>query len=146
MLGSMEERATNPWEAALIAEMRENEGRPTQGPLKGHPLALMHMRGAKTGLPRRVVVTYSRDGANYLIAGTAGGAPKDPAWVYNLRANPDATLEIGKESVAVKATVTDGDERARLWEQHADALPWFKKYPGQTQRLIPVIRLTPIKE
>ena len=140
------ENETNPWEAALIADMREHDGRPTGGPLAGHPLALVHMRGAKTGQPRRAIVTYSRDGDDYLIAGTASGAPKDPAWVSNLRANPDVTLEIGKTTFPARANViASEDERARLWEQHSDALPWFKKYPVQAQRPIPMVRLTPKK-
>lgn len=144
MLGAMETTEAKPWETALIADMRDNEGRPTRGPLKGHPLALMHMTGARTGLPRQAIVTYSREGADYVIAGTASGAPRDPAWISNLRANPDATLDIGHRTIPVKATVTEGDERARLWVQHSDALPWFKAYPEQAKRSIPMVRLTPV--
>lgn len=146
MLHRMDERETretNPWEAALIADLREHDGRPSSGPLAGHPLAVMHMRGAKTGKPRQAIVTYSRDGNDYLIAGTASGAPKDPAWVSNLRANPDVTLDVGKNTVPVTATVVEGEERALLWEKHSDALPWFKKYPEQAKRPIPMVRLTP---
>ena len=147
MLSGMAENATNPWEAALIADMREHEGRPTQGPLKGHPLALMRMIGARTGLARQAIVTYSRDGTDYVIAGTASGAPRDPAWVSNLRANPDVTLEIRTETVRAKAAViSDEAERARLWEQHSDALPWFKAYPEQAKRPIPMVRVTPLRD
>jgi deazaflavin-dependent oxidoreductase (nitroreductase family) len=134
----------NNWEEQLIADLREHDGRPTQGPLKGHPLAIMHMTGAKTGNPRRAIVTYSRDGDDYIIAGTASGAPKDPQWVSNLRANPDVSLELGKRTVKVRARITEGDERQKLWDSHVEALPWFGKYPDQTGREIPVIRLTPL--
>jgi len=146
MLSGMAANETNPWEAALMADIREH-GRPTSGPLSGHPLAIVHMRGAKTGQPRRAIVTYSRDGGDYVIAGTASGAPKDPAWISNLRANPDVKLEVGKETVPVKANVVaDETERAELWDKHSEALPWFKKYPEQAGRTIPMVRLTPVKD
>ena len=139
----MTDDAPNNWEERLIADMREHDGRPTQGPLAGHPLALMHMIGARSGQPRQAVVTYSRDGNDYVIAGTASGAPKDPQWVSNLRANPDVTLEIGQRTVRARARITEGEERDRLWDQHVEELPWFGKYPDQANRVIPVIRLTP---
>ena len=91
------------WEQALIADMREHEGRPTSGPLAGHPLMLMQGRGAKTGEPRHAVLTYTRDGEDYVVAGTAGGSTKAPAWVANMRAHPDLTLEIGHRLCSLHA-------------------------------------------
>ena len=132
------------WEQALIAEMREHDGRPTWGPLEGHPLVLVQGRGAKTGEPRHAILTYSRDGEDYVVAGTAGGSTKPPAWVANMRAYPDLTLEIGKRSIPAHATiVVDEAERARLWDAHVAQLPWFGEYPEKAQRPIPMIRLTP---
>ena len=132
------------WEESLIADMREHEGRPTSGPLAGHPLLLMRDRGAKTGEPRHAVLTYTRDGEDFIVAGTAGGSPRTPAWVANLRANPDLTLEIGHRAFAARATVVvDETERQRLWAAHVVALPWFADYPDKAQRAIPMIRLTP---
>ena len=84
------------WEEALIADAREHDGRPSSGPLAGHPLLLMFSRGAKSGERRRAILTYSRDGDDYIVAGTAGGAPTAPAWVGNVRADGDVTVEIGK--------------------------------------------------
>lgn len=132
------------WEQALIADMREHDGRPTSGPLAGHPLMLMEGTGAKTGEPRHAVLTYSRDGEDYIVAGTAGGATKAPAWVANMRAHPDVTLEIGHDVSPARATIVgDEAERQRLWDAHVVALPWFADYPQQAQRAIPMIRLTP---
>ena len=132
------------WEQALIADMREHQGRPTSGPLAGHPLMLMQGRGAKTGEPRHAVLTYSRDGEDYIVAGTAGGSTKPPAWVANIRAYPELTLEIGHRSFPAEATVVgDEAERQRLWDAHVATLPWFADYPEQAQRAIPMIRLTP---
>ena len=87
------------WEEALIADAREHDGRPSSGPLAGHPLLLMFSRGAKSGERRRAILTYSRDGDAYIVAGTAGGAPTAPAWVGNVRADGDVTIEIGKPLV-----------------------------------------------
>lgn len=133
----------NAWEEALLADMGEHDGRPTSGPLRGHPLLVMHTTGAKTGAPRRAILTYSRDGDDYVVAASAGGSPKDPAWLANLRAHPEATIEIGRRSFAARASIADPDDRARLWERHVEALPWFGAYPEQAGREIPMVRLTP---
>lgn len=133
------------WEDQLIAEMRAHDGQVTQGPLAGHPLMVMTSKGAKTGEPRRAILTYSRDGGDYIVAGTAGGSPTTPAWVHNLEADPHAGIEVGNESFDATATVIkDGPERDRLWAQHVATLPWFAPYPEQSGRVIPVIRLTPV--
>jgi deazaflavin-dependent oxidoreductase (nitroreductase family) len=138
----MPEFPPNPWEDALIADIRAN-GRPTSGPLAGHPLLIMISTGAKSGEPRRQILTYSRDGDDYIVAGTAGGRPTDPAWVSNVRANPDVTIEIAGEEHHAKATVVDEADRQRLWDAHVEALPWFGDYTTKTARTIPVIRLHP---
>lgn len=134
----------NPWEDALIADLRANGGRPSKGPLAGHPLLLMISTGAKSGQPRRAILTYSRDAGDYIVAGTAGGSDKEPLWVDNLRIHPNVSLEIdGKYVSAVATVLASGAERDRLWDQHVAELPWFGDYPSKTERLIPVIRLTP---
>ena len=131
------------WETALIDDLRSNGGTPSQGPLAGHPLMLMWSTGAKTGERRRSILTYSRDGEAYVVAGTASGAPVDPKWVANVEKTPTVELEVANETFAATAEVLrDGPERDRLWDQHVEQLPWFGKYPSQTGgRLIPVIRL-----
>lgn len=131
------------WEDQLIAEMRANGGQVTQGPLAGHPLMIMTSKGAKSGEERRAILTYSRDGGDYIVAGTAGGSPTTPAWVHNLEADPHAKVEVGNETFDVTATVvTDRSERDRLWAHHVETLPWFAPYPEQSGRVIPVIRLS----
>jgi deazaflavin-dependent oxidoreductase (nitroreductase family) len=137
-----ESDAANAWEEQLIADLRANDGRPSRGPLKGHPILLLFTTGAKSGQPRRAVLTLSRDGDDYIVAGTASGSPKTPDWVANLRAYPDARIEIGTDSIPVRASIAEGAERDRLWDQHVAALPWFAEYPSQTGgRIIPMIRL-----
>lgn len=132
------------FEDALIAEMRANEGKVTTGPLAGHPLLVLNGRGAKSGEPRRAILTWTRDDADYVVAGTAGGSPTTPAWVHNLTANPDVEIEVDTRTVPASATVIeDGPERDRLWDQHVAGLPWFADYPSQSGRTIPMVRLTP---
>jgi deazaflavin-dependent oxidoreductase (nitroreductase family) len=131
------------WEEALIADFRANGGRPSTGPLAGHPLLLLFSTGAKTGKRRRSILTYSRDGDAYIVAGTAGGSPTHPAWVANLRANPDVDLEVANDTFPAKATIVEGAERDRRWTEHVAQLPWFGDYPAQiTGRVIPMVRLT----
>lgn len=133
------------WEDMLIADLRANGGRPSQGPLAGHPIMLLFTTGAKSGLRRRSIVTYSRDGDAYVIAGTNGGnRAVHPNWLANIHAHPDVTLEIGTDGVEATAAEVTGDERDRLWAGHVAQLPWFGKYPEQiTGRVIPVVRITP---
>lgn len=133
----------NPWEDSLIADIRANGGRPSGGPLAGHPLLLMWSTGAKSGQERRSILTYSRDGQDYVVAGTKSGAPEDPLWVANVTAHPRVRLEVANETFDADATAfPDGPERDRLWGQHVADLPWFGKYEEQvTTRTIPVVRL-----
>ena len=132
------------WEEQLIADMRANGGRPSGGPMAGHPILLMFSTGAKTGERRRAILTYSRDGDALVVAGTASGSKVDPAWVANITENPDVELEVANETYPATATVhRDGPERDRLWNQHVEMLPWFGDYPSQVGgRVIPVVRLT----
>jgi len=135
--------SANAWEDALIAEWRANDGHVTSGPLAGHPLLLMTSTGARSGEPRRAILTYARDGDAYLVAGTAGGSQTDPAWVRNVEANPQVTLEVGNTSFAATAGVhLDGAERDRLWDIQVRTNPWFGEYPAKVGRTIPMVRLT----
>jgi deazaflavin-dependent oxidoreductase (nitroreductase family) len=133
------------WEEQLIADIRANGGRPSQGPLSGHPLLLMWTIGVKSGERRRSILTYSKDADGYIVTGTNGGNKyKHPAWLANIQADPDVTIEVANETIAATAAEVTGPERDRLWAEHVAQLPWFGKYPDQiSDRTIPVVRLTP---
>jgi deazaflavin-dependent oxidoreductase (nitroreductase family) len=133
------------FEDMLIADMRAHGGEATTGPLAGHPLLILTATGARSGEPRRAILTWHREGDDYIVAGTAGGSPTTPAWVHNLRANPDVEIEVGNRTVAARATIVDGPERDRLWNDHVAKLPWFGEYPTKTDRRFPMVRLTAIK-
>ena len=132
------------FENAVIADMRANAGAVTTGPLAGSPLLVLHTTGARTGEPRRAILTYTRDGAAYVVAGTKAGAPTDPAWVQNLRVQPAVTVECdGRTFKATAAIAADSTDRDRLWNAHVARLPNFAEYPAMSGRVIPMIRLSP---
>lgn len=137
-----EPAAPASWEESLIADIRAHGGRPSRGPLAGHPILLMWSIGAKSGAERRAILTYSRDGDDLVVAGSASGADHDPAWIANVRRQPRVRLEVAGETYDAMATVeATGPERDRLWRGHVAALPWFGDYEQKTARVIPVARL-----
>jgi deazaflavin-dependent oxidoreductase (nitroreductase family) len=130
------------WEDQLIAEMRANGGKVTQGPLAGHPLMVLTSTGAKSGESRRAILTWSQDAGDYIVAGTAGGSPTTPSWVFNIESTPTVSIEADNKTFeATGEVIKQGAERDRLWAQHVDRLPWFADYPKQSGRVIPMIRL-----
>lgn len=134
------------YETALLEDIRAHGGRVTQGGLKGEPVMFLTMTGAITGLPRRRVLNFSRDGDAYVVAGTAGGAPTDPKWISNVRAHPEVSVEADGRVFEGQATVVEGasnPERVRLWEQHVATIPRFAAYPAQAGRAIPMVRISP---
>ena len=133
----------NDFETNLIADMRAHGGEVTTGPLAGHPLLVMTSRGAKSGEERRAILTYSRDGDAYVVAGTAGGSPTTPGWVQNVREHPEVDIEVDTRTVAATASEVTGDERDRLWERHVRRLPHFAEYPKTANRVIPIVRIRP---
>lgn len=133
----------NQFEEALIADMRSHGGAVTTGPLAGHPLLIMISKGARTGRPRRAILTYHRDAGDYVVAGTASGSPTTPNWVENVSRHSRVSIEVGNRTFEATARVVDGAERDRLWDQHVAALPHFAEYPTKSGRVIPMVRLTP---
>jgi deazaflavin-dependent oxidoreductase (nitroreductase family) len=133
-------------EDRLIADMRANGGAVTSGPLAGDPLLVMTSTGAKSGEPRRAILTFSRAGADYIVAGTDGGSPTDPAWLTNVGVNPDVTVEAESRTFGARASIATGDERQHLWDQHVATIPKFAEYPAKAGRVIPMVRLTPVDQ
>lgn len=128
--------------AQIIDEFRANEGR-VGGAFAGSTLLLLHHTGAKSGTQRVTPLVYLRDGERYVIFASKAGAPTNPAWYHNLKAHPDTEIEVGTETLAVHATEATGDERERLFDAQTKISPQFGEYQRKTDRLIPVIVLTP---
>jgi deazaflavin-dependent oxidoreductase (nitroreductase family) len=130
----------NDWNTEIIDEFRTNAGR-VGGPFEGAPMLLLHHRGAKTGTERVNPLVYLPEGDTMVIFASKGGAPTNPDWYHNLLANPEATVEVGTETVAVKAREAHDDERDRLWETIKAERPGFADYELKTTRRIPVVVL-----
>lgn len=114
----------------------------TGGRLFGKSVIVLTHRGAKTGTVRDTPLMYFQDGDDYLIVASAGGAPNNPGWYYNLMANPDTTVTVHGKEIAVHATDA-GARRDELWAKIVAAAPRFGAYEGKTNRVIPVVVLEP---
>lgn len=133
------------WTEMLKATLRTGDGEIPAGPLAGKPHLIMTSTGARTGDPREAILSFVRDGEKYVVAGTASGAPKDPAWVRNVIVNPIVKVEAkGRTFQARAQVVTDEATYQRLWAAHVESRPDFAAYPAKAGRKIPIITLEPI--
>jgi len=130
------------WNAKVIEEFRSNEGRVAS--FAGQPLLLLTHRGARTGTRRTNPLAYFRDGDDYVIVASKGGAETNPDWYHNLLAEPLATVEVGADEIEVTARPAGQDERERLWALITAANPAFADYEQKTPRTIPVVILSPV--
>jgi deazaflavin-dependent oxidoreductase (nitroreductase family) len=130
------------WNQAIIEEFRANGG--SVRAFAHQPLLLLTHTGARTGLRRVNPLAYFRDGGRYVVVASKGGAPTNPDWYHNLVAEPRATIEVGDETFEVTADPVEGAERDRLWAMITSRNPAFAKYQRQTDRMIPVVALTPV--
>ena len=130
----------NPFNRQIIEEFRANAG-VVGGPFDGAPLLVLHSTGAKSGQTRLAPVVYQQAGDSWAIFASKAGADTNPDWYHNLVANPEATIEVGTDTVPVTARVLDDDERGPIWEQQKSVMPGFAEYEQKTTRKIPVIVL-----
>ncbi len=101
--------------------------------------------GNKTGAIRKTPLIRVSDGSNYILVGSMGGAPKNPVWVYNLRASADVEIRDATEVHKMRVReVDDADERARVWALAVEAFPDYQEYQDKTSRTIPVFIATPV--
>ena len=132
------------WNDKIIAEFRANDGR-VGGNFAGAPLLLLHSTGARSGRERVSPMMYRAVGDDYLVFASKAGADTNPDWYHNLLAHPQASIEVGTESVPVVARVLPDDERAPVWSAQKSEYPGFAEYEQKTSRQIPVIALTPAR-
>ena len=103
-------------------------------------LLLDHV-GAKSGVKRTSPLLYIPNGDDLVIVASKGGYPKNPAWFYNLRANPETTVQVGSERRPVRARVANPEEKGRLWPRVVDAYGGYDDYQRRTGREIPLVIL-----
>jgi deazaflavin-dependent oxidoreductase (nitroreductase family) len=109
----------------------------------GEHLLILTTTGRKSGIKRDTPLFFFRDGDDYIIIASAGGAPKHPTWWLNLQSSPEAKIQIGPDVISVVARRAEGEERAHLWSIIEENYKQFVGYQKHTTREIPVIILTP---
>jgi len=107
------------------------------------PMLLLDHIGAKSGKVRTSALAYLDHGDDLVIVASKGGHPRHPAWFHNLRANPDTTVQVGRERRAVHARVAESDERERLWPRVVELYGGYEDYQRRTDREIPLVVLAP---
>jgi deazaflavin-dependent oxidoreductase (nitroreductase family) len=138
LFGTMSD--ANDFNTTIIEEFRAKDGK-VGGPFEGAPVLLLHTKGAKTGLERVNPLVYQQVGDDIAIFASKGGAPSHPDWYRNVVANPDVTVEIGPDTIPMRAHVASADERAPIWEKQKQDMPGFAAYEAATDREIPVVVL-----
>lgn len=126
---------------AIIDEFRANGG-VVGGPFEGATLLLLHTTGAKSGQPRVSPMAYLTVDGKMIIIGSYAGAPKDPAWVHNLRAHPRARIEVGTDTYDVAVRELPAGERDATYPKVTEMAPAFAEYQAKTTRVIPLFELT----
>lgn len=110
------------------------------------PSLLLHTTGAKTGQARINTLSYARDGENYVVVASMGGAPRSPGWYHNLKANPNIEINVGTKrlKVTAKPILPDDPDYARLWRiVNENNSHRYEAYQKKTSRPIPIVVLTP---
>ena len=125
----------------VIEDFRANNGA-VGGFFAGKPVLILHNTGAKTGKQRLNPLVYATHDDRHVVAASKGGAPTHPDWFFNVRANPDVTVEVGTETFPAKATIIeDGPVRDELYAKLVAIMGQFAEYETKTDRRIPVVVL-----
>lgn len=135
--------STIKWVAEQVELYEKSEG--TEGTtLRGLPVIIVTNQGCKTGAIRKTPLMRAVDGKNYILVASRGGAPKNPVWYYNLKANPNVDIRDGENVHSMRVReVVDSVERKRLWNLAVEAFPPYEDYQEKTSRLIPVFLAQP---
>ncbi|MFE9012013.1 nitroreductase family deazaflavin-dependent oxidoreductase [Streptomyces cyaneofuscatus] len=127
---------------ARQAELYESSGGTKGTTQLGVPCLLMDYVGRCSGIVRRTVLMYGRDGEDYLIVASNGGSDRPPLWYLNLRADPEVELRVDTERFPAVAATLPAEEKARVWPGLVELFPRYAQYQAGTERDIPVVRLT----
>ena len=136
----MDEYIPSPtgWVAEQV-ELYEGSGGTDGTTLRGLPVIIVTNRGRKTGAIRKTPLMRVADGSSYVLVASRGGAPNNPLWYYNLKADPNVEIRDGTEVYSMRVReVEDSVERQRLWNIAVEAYPPYQDYQEKTDRTIPV--------
>jgi len=131
------------WVGKLNVPLYRLSGGRVGGSINQAPVLLLTTVGRKSGQRRTAPVVYLADGENLIVIGSNAGHDRTPAWSLNLKANPEAEIEVGRERRPVQARVAEGDERAALWRKHNEQYSGFDEYEARTDRDIALFVLEP---
>ena len=109
---------------------------------RGTEILLLTTTGRRSGEPRTTPLIERADGDRWVIVASKGGTPENPAWFENLMATGEATIQVKDDEIPVRASVAEGEERARLWSLMTEVWPAYDEYQARTEREIPVVILT----
>jgi deazaflavin-dependent oxidoreductase (nitroreductase family) len=131
------------WAGKLNVPLYRLSGGRLMGKVNRAPVLLLTTTGRKSGHKRTAPVVYLADGENLVVIGSNAGHSRPPAWSLNLKADPEAEVEVGRERRAVRARVAEGEERADLWRRHNEQYSGFDEYEARTNRDIALFVLEP---
>ena len=145
----MSEYIPSPWKwVAEQVDLYEGSGG-TQGLTlmdTGLPVIIVTSRGRKTGAVRKTPLMRAVDGGSYILIASQGGAPTNPQWYHNIKADPEVEIRDRTEVSAMRVReVIDPVERQRLWKIAVEAYPPYEEYQAKTTRQIPVLLAEPVK-
>lgn len=135
--------AAQRWATRLHSSAYRASGGRVGGRFLGCPVLLLVTEGRASGRERTTPLLYMRDGENFVVVASNGGAASHPDWWMNLVANPEAEVEISRKKIRVRAEGVEGEEKRRLWAQLVAMYPSYAAYGRKTDREIPVIVLRP---
>ena len=137
----MSRSGADDWNAEVIAEFRASGGQVAAPYPDPPPMLLLHTIGARSGKEHVVPMRCLPDGESFYVFASAHGRERNPDWYHNIVANPDITIELGTETIPVRATEVFGEERDAVFARQAARFPIFAEYERKLARTIPVIRL-----
>ena len=136
-----------PPDLSLVGEEHVKQYRATNGDVgylwNGAPTLLLTTTGRSTGQARTSALIFGRDGEDYLVVASMGGAPNHPSWYLNISSNPAAEIQVRAERIPVIARTASDDEKSRLWQIVTEVWPNYDVYQSRTDRPIPVVVLSP---
>ena len=139
------EPSTSDW-AREQAELIESSGGSEGTVMRGMPVVLLTTVGAKSGKLRKSPLMRVEHEGEYAVVASLGGAPKNPVWYHNVKANPHVELQDGPAKGDYTAREVTGEEKAAWWERSVAAYPEYADYQKKTDREIPVLVLTPMSD
>jgi len=132
------------WVLSVAVFLYRATGGRVGGSMNGVDVLLLTAPGRKSGKKRTIPLAYIRDGSAYVITASAGGADKHPGWFFNVRSNPQVTLQVKDQQMRAVAEVAGSEKKSELWPQLLKVAPNFASYQQRTSREIPMVILRPV--